>query len=216
MLSLSTVPRRTTLPFAATVPFSTLATNSAADRPWVIAVASHGPLMPCPLKIFLTVPLLSMTNRHPGDDVAAWPFFDGRLPTMTQPCTRTRAVVRPTPPGQRPGSEALVMCVKTVRCPLGLISTIVDPVPCRFLELLKLLTRMSPRCKPALALPDHHHPVRIDVTVGRDGRCDPAGPVKATDEGMVNGRGSYGRNQWPSARLQTSPPYRQLLGQTRE
>src|SRR5215813_6616057 len=97
--------------------------------------------------IFRTLPLLSRTSRQPGAEVAAWPFFDGRLPTMTQPCTSTSAVVSPTPPVQRPGSEALVMWANDIRCPLGLISTIVDPVPCRFLELLKLLTRISPLCR---------------------------------------------------------------------
>src|SRR6266699_2138985 len=142
-----TVPRCTTAPCAATVPFSTLATKSAADRLAATTVASHGPLMPWPRKIFRTLPLSSRTNRHPGDDVAAWPFIDGRFPTMTQPCTRTRAVVSPTPPGHRPGSDFCVMCANTLRCPPGLIWTIVEPVPCRFLELLKLLTRMSPMCR---------------------------------------------------------------------
>src|SRR5262249_15395051 len=145
--SLSTVPRRTTLPFAATVPFKTFVTNRAADRPWLTAVASHGPLIPRPLKVVRTDPWLSSTTRHPADEVAACPFLDGKLPTMTQPCTSTRAVVSPTPPGQRPRTDALVMWAKRVRCPLGLISTIVVPVPCRFFELLKLLTRMSPRCR---------------------------------------------------------------------
>ena len=68
--SLSTVLRWTILPFAATVPLSTLVTNSAADRPTPTAVASRGPLMPWPLKTFLTVPLLSRTKMHPGEDVA--------------------------------------------------------------------------------------------------------------------------------------------------
>src|SRR5262249_62090466 len=86
------------------------------------------------------------TTRHPADAVAAWPFFDGKFPTMTQPCTSTRPVVRPPPPGHRPFRAPLVMCANTLRCPRGLIWTIVEPVPCRFLELLKLLTRMFARC----------------------------------------------------------------------
>jgi hypothetical protein len=73
------------------------------------------------------------------------PFSDGRLPTTTQPPGRTSsAVVRPTPPGQAPGSWLALILAKTVRCPLGVIWTIVVPVPWRFFLLLKLLTRTLP------------------------------------------------------------------------
>ena len=42
-------------------------------------------------------------------DVAAVPSVDGRLPTITQSCTTTSAVVRPMPPGHAPGSRDLEM-----------------------------------------------------------------------------------------------------------
>ena len=72
---------------------------------------------------------------------AAWP---PSWPTTTQPPGRIpRAVVRPTPPGQGPGSLAGV-CANTVCVPPGETCTIVVPVPCRLFTVLKLLTRTSP------------------------------------------------------------------------
>ncbi len=50
---------------------------------------------------------------------------------------RQEAVVRPSPLGPLKKSDCL---------PSGLISTMVEPVPCEFLLLLKLETRMSPAC----------------------------------------------------------------------
>jgi len=92
-----------------------------------------------------TWPWLLMTSRHPAFAVADMPFVVGRLPTTTQPPGRMpRAVVRPTPPGHGPGRLDFLMCANTVRCPPGETCTIVVPVPCRFLELLKLLTRTWP------------------------------------------------------------------------
>src|SRR6202167_2486581 len=146
--SRSTVPLFTTAPFAATVPFSTLVTNRSASRPLPRAAMSHGPLMPWPEMVSRTVPWLFSTMRQPALAVAACPFFDGVLPTTTHPPRRTAsAVVRPTPPGHRPVRSDLVMRANTVWWPPGEISTIVVPVPCRFAWLLKLLTRMSPRCR---------------------------------------------------------------------
>ena len=133
------------MPFAATVPFRTLVTKSSAAAPRLIAVMSQGPLMPWPDRVSAARPRLLTTIRHPAFAVLALPFLVGRLPTTTQPPGSTSsAVVRPTPPGHRPGSVDRVMRANTVRCPPGEICTIVVPVPCRFLELLKLLTRMSP------------------------------------------------------------------------
>src|SRR5260370_29584783 len=57
----------------------------------------------------------------------------------------TRAVVSPIPPGQRPGRPRREMCANSLTFPLGVICTIVDPVPCWFPELLKLLTSTLPR-----------------------------------------------------------------------
>jgi hypothetical protein len=66
----------------------------------------------------------------------------GKLPTITNPeRSATRAVVNPTPPGQAPGSDPALMLANSDRLPLGEICTMVVPVPCRFAELLKLLTK---------------------------------------------------------------------------
>src|SRR5580658_10419871 len=100
-----------------------------------------------------TRPLLSSTSTQPALDVAACPFLDGVLPTKTQFLMITKAVVSPIPPGQGPGRPRLVMWANRILRPLGLISTIVDPVPCRFFELLKLLTSTLFLCSlPWLAL----------------------------------------------------------------
>ena len=101
--------------------------------------------MPWPDMVSATCPLLLMTSRHPALAVALVPSMVGRLPTTTQPPRRIpSAVVRPTPPGHGPGSEDAPICANTVCCPPGETCTIVVPVPCRFCELLKLLTRTSP------------------------------------------------------------------------
>ena len=146
------MPRCTTRPPAATVPFSTLVTNSFATEPLLSAVASHGPLMPWPAMVSRTWPLLSSTIRQPAFAVAAIPLLDGVLPTTTQPPGRTTsAVVSPTPPGQGPGSPAGEMLANRLRRPAGVISTMVRPVPCWLALLLKLLTRMFPACsRPVL------------------------------------------------------------------
>ncbi len=69
----------------------------------------------------------------------------GRLPTTTQPPRRiSSAVVRPTPPGQGPGSLDALILANTLSFPDGETWTIVVPVPCRFLALLKLLIRTLP------------------------------------------------------------------------
>src|SRR5215468_4737848 len=141
----STVPWLTVAPPAATVPLRTLLTNSAASEPPLTVAMSQGPLMPCPAMVSATCPLLLTTSRHPACAVAPVPSVVGRLPTTTQPPGRIpRAVVRPTPPGHRPGSEEASICANSVCWPPGEICTIVVPVPCRFAELLKLLTRTSP------------------------------------------------------------------------
>ena len=107
---------------------------------------SHGPLMPCPENVSQTRPWSSSTIRQPALAVRDIPLDVGRLPTMIQPCTSTSPVVRPTPPGQAPGSLDALIRANTVRWPPGLTWTIVVPVPCRFALLLKLLISTSPRC----------------------------------------------------------------------
>src|SRR5215469_10255220 len=135
------------MPFAAAVPFSTLETNRFAVSPCVTATESHGPLMPLVI-VSLTCPSLLSTIRHPAWDVDACPFVDGTLPTTTQPPGSTSsAVVRPTPPGQGPGSVLALMSAKRDRIPFGLTWTIVVPLPCSLRLLLKLLISTLPACR---------------------------------------------------------------------
>src|ERR1039458_5568334 len=131
---------------------------------------SHGPLMPCPAMVSRTLPWLSRTSRQPAFAVAAMPLADGRLPTMTQPCTTASAVVSPMPPGQAPGSPDLEMPAKRVTWPAGEISTIVLPVP------------------SALAAADHGHAVRVDVTVGRHRRREGREVAETSEERGVRVR----------------------------
>jgi hypothetical protein len=64
---------------------------------------------------------------------------------MTHPLRNTtRAVVKPTPPGQGPGKVAGSICANWLNVPLGAISTKVVPVPCKLELLLKLLMRIFP------------------------------------------------------------------------
>src|SRR5215469_8689658 len=106
---------------------------------------SQGPLIPLPEIVFRTLPQWSRMIRQPALAVGDMPFLVGRLPTTTQPsCRMLSAVVSPTPPGQELGRLDWVMVANTLTFPAGETWTIVVPVPCRFLELLKLLTRMLP------------------------------------------------------------------------
>src|SRR3974390_2122445 len=92
-----------------------------------------------------TCPWLLITSRHPAWAVAEVPSVVGRLPTTTQPPGRIpSAVVRPTPPGQGPGSVVASIWANTDCWPRGEICTIVVPVPWRLALLLKLLTRTFP------------------------------------------------------------------------
>src|SRR5579864_9110489 len=103
---------------------------------------SHGPLINEPKKVSTGLPELSSTIRHPACAVFEEPSVVGKLPTITHPVRNTvRAVVSPTPPGQEPGSVAALIWANTVSPPLGAISTIVVPVPCRLLLPLKLLIK---------------------------------------------------------------------------
>src|SRR5690348_11451634 len=121
---------------------------------------SQGPSMPVPAKVWRTRSWLSRTIRQPADAVAAEPSLVGKLPTTTQPPRRiSSAVVRPTPPGQGPGSLDALILANTLSFPDGETWTIVVPVPCWFLELLKLLIRTlpltsEPRLMPTSPVPD--------------------------------------------------------------
>src|ERR1019366_518669 len=93
-----------------------------------------------------TWPQASRMIRQPAFAVAEVPSLVGRLPTMTQPLrSATRAVVRPTPPGQRPATSPFVIVAKVDTAPPGATSTIVVAVPWALAALLKLLTRVLPR-----------------------------------------------------------------------
>ncbi len=143
MLSASrtTVPRWTTLPLAATVPLSTFVTNRVAWLPWSTAVMSHGPLMSAAVYVATTRPRASSTVSAPARAALDFPPGAGRLPTTTNPSrSATSAVVKPTA-GVDVG---LGTTANTRAAPEGDTSTMLDPVPCSFLALLKLLTRTSP------------------------------------------------------------------------
>src|ERR1700722_9211819 len=69
----------------------------------------------------------------------------GRLPTTTQPPGSTdSAVVKPIPPGHGPDVDAWLIWANWVTVPSGISWTMVDPVPCALLALLKLLTSTPP------------------------------------------------------------------------
>src|SRR5664279_1062748 len=108
---------------------------------------SHGPLIHRLVMVSRTLPAASNTSRQPAFAVAAVPSRVGRLPTITHPDLRTaRAVVNPTPPGQRPGSRAASTRANRVAFPWAVIWTRVLPVPCRLPAALKLLTSTEPPC----------------------------------------------------------------------
>src|SRR5215469_7303397 len=103
---------------------------------------SHGPLMPYPVMVFLTLPHWSMTIRQPPPERA--PLAVGSEPTITQPLgSATRAVVRPTPPGQARSATV----ANRLALPPGETWTNVVPVPWTLPLLLKLLTSTLPLCK---------------------------------------------------------------------
>src|SRR5580700_4151023 len=75
--------------------------------------------------VFLTLPHWSRTIRQPGPEMAL--FTVGSEPTITQPLrSTTRAVVRPTPPGQ----ELSLIPANSDILPCGLTCTMVVPVLC--------------------------------------------------------------------------------------
>ena len=77
-------------------------------------------------------------------------------------------MVRPMPP-RALSALSRWMWAKTVRAPVGETCTMVEPVPCRLAESLKLLTRMSPATRwPALSWHDGHA-VGVHVAVGWHG-----------------------------------------------
>src|SRR5580704_715874 len=116
--------------------------------------------------VFLTLPHWSRTIRQPGPEMAL--FTVGSEPTITQPLrSTTRAVVRPTPPGQ----ELSLIPANSDILPCGLTCTMVVPVPCALVLSLKLLTSTSPRCK---------RPVLCGTTATPYGLISPlAGTVEA-------------------------------------
>ena len=89
--------------------------------------------------------MLFSTSRQPVPVKTVPPCEVGRLPTTTQPpFSISSAVVSPMPPGHGEGRRRGLMRANWVLVPCGETWTIVVPVPCMFLELLKLLTRTSP------------------------------------------------------------------------
>ncbi len=144
MSSRITVPPRASV--GPRMPPSTLVTNSSLMPPRSRAVMSQGPWMPWPVNVSRTMPWLSSTIRQPKPESTVPLFVVGSDPTMTQPPrSATRAVVRPTPPGQAlPRSP---IWANSDAWPDGVTCTIVLPVPWMFPESLKLLTSTLPCCR---------------------------------------------------------------------
>ena len=142
-------------------------TNRSAVSPYWTAVMSHGPSMPYPVMVFLTLPHWSRTIRQPGPEMLL--LTVGSEPTITQPLgSATRAVVRPTPPGHA-GSLTLA---NRLALPRGETWTMVVPVPWALAVSLKLLTSTSPR---------YRWPVLRGTTATPYGLTSPlAGTVEAT------------------------------------
>src|ERR1700733_3510967 len=207
----TTVPPSTTFPgtpgppvSAATVPFSTLVTYSVVKKPWSTAVMSHGPLIGPPAIVSTTWPRLFNTIRHPARAVSDIPSVVGRLPTITNPLRGTaRAVVSPTPPGQCTILGLIWAKVgATPLSPPGGICTIVVPVPCALVELLKLLISRSPRTsEPTLSgtvtmpygftSPLPGTVLAIGAGLGENGAmngaaCAPAAPSARTPQAAMN------------------------------
>src|SRR4029077_14919 len=170
----ATVPLCTTLSPDATVPFKTLVTNRSAMLPASRAVMSQGPLMSEPKNVSTTLPLWSSTSRHPAFAVAAVPSVVGKLPTITHPLrSTTRAVVKPTPPGHRPGRFLASISANKFLFPSGEIWTMVVPVPWRLAALLKLLPSRFTAHQRSGTLWHAKNAIGVQVTVGRDcGRDD--------------------------------------------
>src|SRR5215471_3317787 len=85
-----------------------------------------------------SLPFLLITRMEPAWAVAQLPerSGDGKFPTSTKPaCRMFRAVVSP---------RGAVPWKNTDAGPVAWILTIVVPVPCAFVLLLKLDTRISP------------------------------------------------------------------------
>src|ERR1017187_7979847 len=82
-------------------------------------------------------PRLLTTSSEPFPAVAHVPSVEGKLPTITRPSDNTaRAVDNPGCEGDEVKKSEGDPCCGT--------RTMVVPVPCRLLELLKFETRMSP------------------------------------------------------------------------
>src|SRR5271168_3860253 len=108
---------------------------------------SHGPLIAPPAHVSTRLPDESRTRRQPAPMPCGVPTLAvvGRLPTTTHPPGSTEsAVVSPIPPGHGPAVEAWLICANWVTVPSGISCTMVVPVPCALLLLLKLLTRTPP------------------------------------------------------------------------
>jgi hypothetical protein len=121
--------------------------------------------------VSLTWPSLLRTIRHPACEVDARPFADRVLPTTTQPPGSTsRAVVRPTPPGQAPGSLLASMSAKRRPVPAG--RDLDDrPAPALLVQVaVEVTDQHVARVQVPRAVLDDENAVRILIAVGRHGR----------------------------------------------
>ena len=142
-----------------TVPLRTFETKIMAELPRSTAtVRSQGPLSRCGSeKVWSRFPDLSSTRIEPcgfglvGVPTVVCGLF-GTLPTSTNPLFKTAS------PVSRPRLAPWVE--KRVCVPFGAILTMVVPVPCRLVLLLKLETRMS----PGVSRPPDGNPLGTNAT----------------------------------------------------
>ena len=135
---------------------------------------SHGPLMSGAVIVRTTWPVGPRIVSAPDCIALDAPPGAGRLPTTTSPpLSATSAVVNPTAGVEVGwGTTANTCCA-----PCGVISTMLDPVPCWFNELLKFETSTLPRCRS---------PIVVGTTATPYGFWSPvAGPVVGTAEATV-------------------------------
>ena len=196
-VSRSTVPWCTTDMVCWTPPFSTLVTNRSAIRPCTAMVESQGPLMPCPRKVSATRPLRLSTIRQPALAVAALPFFDGRLPTTTQPpLQHLQRGGQPDAAGA-PARDLPVEDMGEQRAVPGRAD--LDDRLASALRVrlgVEVADEHVAAVQPADALPDDEDAVRVDVAVLRHGRRDGGQVVELVDEGVVrHGRRGLGNRR---------------------
>ena len=194
-------PLSTTCPWAATVPLSTLVTNSVALWPEFDGGHVPRPVDSAPVIVADDVAVGVENVRRRRCACAPIRRAPAGCRRSTKPLPSTaRAVVRPTAGvdvERRDDGEHAAGGRD------GEISTMLEPVPCWLAALLKLETSTSPRTSLPTAVRDDGDPVGVDVALGRAASGHRAGDtgegVQRTEEraggGSRPGRDSDGDRQ---------------------